>query len=182
MIFRPLAVGARLLAMIALATVAACTPSSHPITLQNREDAEDFHQQLETYINTIDGLVAKARGGQDISDFSMGMLTYSVLTTLSSANRPLRTYITSGGQDVQGYLKTRFQDQPQREVEALDKMSAEDSSPSLSSARYMLEALSHVPAANDPPDAQQRSRDQMADALERARDAMAEAAEDIRTH
>jgi hypothetical protein len=182
MFCRPFITGARLLAIIALATVAACTPSSHPITLENREDAEDFHQTLESYINTIDGLIEKTRKGDNISDFSMGMLTYSILTTLSSADGTLRSYITSGGQDVQGYLKTRFQDQPQQEVDALGKLSAGNSSPSLSSARYMLEALSHVPDAGDAPDAQQRSRDRMADSLERARDALTETAADIRLH
>lgn len=182
MICRPFAFGVRLLAMVALATVAACAPSNHPVRLENREDAEDFHHTLESYISTIDTLIEKTRKGQNISDFSMGMLTYSVLTTLSSADKGLRAYITSGGQDVQGYLKTRFQNQPQREVDALDRMSADDSSPLLSSARYMLEALAHVPDAGDPPDAQQQSRDQMADALEHAKDSLVETAEEIRIH
>jgi hypothetical protein len=180
MIRRPLIVGVRLLAMVSLAPLAACMPSSHPITLENREDAEDFHQTLESYINTLDTLIQKTRKGDNISDFSMGMLTYSILTTLSAADGDLRSYITSGGQDVQGYLKTRFQDQPQQEVEALDRMNAKNPSPLLAGARDMLEALSHVPDSGDPPDTQKQSRDQLADALGRAREALAETAAQIR--
>jgi len=177
---RSIAVGVRFLALAALVALDACASPDHIITLDDPEEAQEFQQSLGQYATSVDQMLQDTQKGQNVSEFSMGMLSYNILMTVSSTDKSLHDYFNSGGQDIQDYLKTRFQDHPEQELEALDRMSARGTYPLRSSARYTLEALTHIPDAHDPPAVQQQSRAELAVALERTKSSLTEAAEEVR--
>jgi hypothetical protein len=176
---RSYTIGVRCIAITALLAVGACESPSRTASLDDDDDAAELHQSLDEYAASIQSLLQETQEGQNISSFSLGMLSYDILTTVSSADKTLYDYFTAGGQDVQGYLKKRFQTQPELELAALDEMNPEGSSPLRSSARYTLEALTHIPNSVDPPAVQQRSREELANALKRTEVSLSLAAEKI---
>ena len=180
MIDRSFMVGARSLAFVALFAVGACASPDRTIALDDPEEAEDFQRSLDQYASSLDHMLKETQQGENVSSFSLGMLSYNILTTVSSSDKYLHDYFNAGGQDVQAYLKTRFQDQPDEEIAALDRMGDQDSSPLRVSARYTLEALTHIPNSSDPPAVQQRSREELAVALKRTETSLNEAAGEVR--
>ncbi len=178
---RSMSVGVRFLALAALVAVDACASPDHIITLEDPEEAQEFQESLDQYATSVEHLLQDTQKGQNVSEFSMGMLSYNILMTVSSSDKSLHDYFNSGGQDIQDYLKTRFQDHPDEEIATLDKMSDRGTYPLRSSARYTLEALTHIPDAHDPPSVQQQSRAELALALERTKSYLSEAAEEVRT-
>jgi hypothetical protein len=181
MIRRSISVGLRLLIIATLTTLSACNGAArHPIILENQEDAEDFHNFLVSYLKTVDDMLHQVRKGETISDFSAGMLAYNILTTLSSADDELHAHITAGGQDVQAYLRTRFQDDPDKEIAAIAAINQHGASPLRSSARYALEMLTYVPNTSDPISLQQQNRDQLGTALEKLKSSLAETDKEIK--
>jgi len=182
MIRRSVSVGLRLVLLATLTTLGACDGASHhPIILENQEDAEDFHNFLVAYLKSVDDMLHQVRKGDTISDFSAGMLAYNILTTLSSADEELRAHITAGGQDVQAYLRTRFQEDPDKEIAAIAKINEREASPLLSSARYTLEMLTYVPNTSDPLTVQEQNREQMFTALEKLKSSLAETDKEVHT-
>ena len=180
MIRRSVSVGLRLFLIATLTTLGACNGAAHhPIVLENQEDAEDFHNFLVSYLKSVDDMLHQVRKGETISDFSAGMLAYNILTTLSSADDELHAHITAGGQDVQAYLRTRFQDDPEQEIAAIAAINEHGASPLRSSARYTLEMLTYVPNGNDPISLQMQNREQLGTALEKLKSALAETDEEI---
>jgi len=180
MVRRSVSVGLRLFLLATLTTLSACNGASHhPIVLENQEDAEDFHNFLVSYLKSVDDMLHQVRKGDTISDFSAGMLAYNILTTLSSADGELHAHITEGGQDVQAYLRTRFQDDPEKEISAIAEINHKEASPLRSSARYTLEMLTYVPNTSDPLALQQQNRDQLATALEKLKSSLAETDEEV---
>lgn len=177
---RSVSVGIRLFLIATLTALSACNGAAHhPIVLENQEDAEDFHNFLVSYLKSVDDMLHQVRKGETISDFSAGMLAYNILTTLSSADDELHAHITEGGQDVQAYLRTRFQNHPEAEITAIGEMSQYGASPLRASARYTLEMLTYVPNANDPASLQQQDRDQLTRSLEKLKSALAETDKDV---
>lgn len=180
MIRRSLSVGLRLLLLGTLTALCACNGAAHhPIVLENQEDAEDFHNFLVSYRKSVDDMLHQVRKGDTISDFSAGMLAYNILTTLSSADDDLHAYITAGGQDVQAYLRTRFQDDPEKEIAAMAAINEQAASPLRASARYTLEMLTYVPNSSDPLTLQRQNREQLATALEKLKSSLAETDEEV---
>ncbi len=177
---RSITIGVRFLALAALVALDACASPDHIITLDDPEEAQEFQESLGQYATSVDQMLQDTQKGQNVSEFSMGMLSYNILMTVSSTDKSLHDYFNSGGQDIQDYLKTRFQNHPEQELEALDKMSGRGTYPLRSSARYTLEALTHIPDAHDPPAVQQQSRAELAVALERTKSSLTEAAEEVR--
>lgn len=181
MIRRSVSVGLRLFVIATLVTLSACNGAAHhPIVLENQEDAEDFHNFLVSYLKSVDDMLHQVRKGDTISDFSAGMLAYNILTTLSSADDELHAHITAGGQDVQAYLRTRFQDDPEQEIAAIAAINDRGASPLRSSARYTLEMLTYVPNTSDPISLQQQNREQLGTALEKLKSSLAETDEEIK--
>jgi hypothetical protein len=165
---RSFCVGLRLLVLASLTVLGGCGGAArHPIVLENQEDAEDFHNFLASYVTAVDDMLKRTRKGENVSDFSAGMLAFNILTTLSSADGDLRAHFTAGGQDVRDYLKTRFQDHPEDEIATLDRMREEGSWALRSSARYTLEMLTHVPESSDSAYDQKIAREELAESLER---------------
>jgi hypothetical protein len=179
-----LAASARPLAVIALFALGACQSPERPVALEDQdpEEVEEFHRSLGEYANTVDDLLKETRQGQNVSSFSLGMLSYGILTTVSASDRHLYDYFCANGQGVDAYLKTRFQDHPQLELAALDQMRNEGNSALRTSARYTLEALTHIPQSNEPPDVQQRKREALAVALKHTETSLNEAAGGTAVH
>ncbi len=173
-----LTASARPLAIAALFALGACQSPTPPAALEDQdpEEVEELHRSLGEYASTVDGLLQETRQGENVSSFALGMLSYSILTTVSSSDRHLYEYFCADGQGVEGYLKTRFQPHPQLELAALDQMRSEGNTALRTSARYTLEALTHIPHSNDPPDVQQRKRDELAAALKHTETSLNEAA------
>lgn len=177
---RSVSVGLRVLLLATLSALGACNGAAHhPIVLENQEDAEDFHNFLVSYLKSVDDMLHQTRRGDTISDFSAGMLAYNILTTLSSADDELHAHITLGGQDVQAYLRTRFQDDPEKEIAAIAAINDHEASPLRSSARYTLEMLTYVPNTSDPLTLQRQNREQLATALEKLKSALTETDEEV---
>lgn len=180
MIRRCKAAGPRLIAAAVLFTVSACASPDRTIALDDPDEAEEFQHSLDQYASSVEHMLKETQQGENVSSFSLGMLSYNILTTVSSSDKYLRDYFNSGGQDVQSYLKTRFQDRPEEEIAALDRMGDQDTSPLRVSARYTLEALTHIPNSSDPPAVQARSREELAVALKRTEMSLNEAAGEVR--
>lgn len=170
-----LAAGARPLAVIALVALTACR-SPEPIAMDDPDEVAEFQQSLGQYASSVDDMLKETRQGENVSSFSLGMLSYNILTTVSSSDPHLHEYFCADGQGVDAYLKTRFQAHPQVELAALDQIRAEGDTALRTSARYTLEALTHIPHSSDPPDVQQRKREELADALKQTETSLTEAA------
>lgn len=181
MMRRSFSVGLRLLVLATLATVSGCGSPNHPIVLENQEDAQDFRDFLKSYLSSIDDMRRRTQKGENVSEFSSGMLAFNILTTLSSADEDLRAYITADGQDVRDYLKTRFQDHPEKEIEAMDRMSGRGSWALRSSARYTLEMLTHIPDSSETAYEQQKTREELAETLDRLNATLHETDDEVRT-
>lgn len=178
MFLKSLAIGARPLTVLAVLAVGACQSPDRVITMDDPEEAEDFQRSLDQYATSVDGLLQEAQKGKNVSSFSLGMLSYNILVTVSASDKNLRDYFNADGQDVQDYLKTRFQDHPEQEIAALDRM--KDGSALRTSARYTLEALTHLPNSGDSPAAQQRCREALAVALKHTENSLIQAASEVR--
>lgn len=180
MIERWFAAGVRSGAVIMLAALAACGTPSKMITLDDRDEALEFQQSLKDYSNSVGDLLRDSQRGKAISDFSMGMLAYDILTSVSSVDRGLYGYFTAGGQDIEGYLKTRFQNKPEEEIAALDKLNGEGSPVLRSVARNTLDALAHIPDSHDPLAVQRADRTELENALQQTKASLDKAAQDVR--
>ena len=167
--------GARPLAVTALLALTACQ-SPEPIAMDDPDEVAEFQESLGQYAVSVDDMLKETRQGENVSGFSLGMLSYNILTTVSSSDPHLHEYFCANGQGVEAYLKTRFQAQPQLELAALDQMRAENNTALRTSARYTLEALTHIPRSSDPPDVQKRQREELADALKHTESSLTEAA------
>lgn len=178
---RSIFIGLRLLVLATLTTLGGCGGAvQHPIVLENPEDVEDFHNFLTSYMSAVQDMLKRTRKGENVSEFSTGMLAFNILTTLSSADDDLRAHITEGGQDVRDYLKTRFQDHPEKEIETMDRMSGRGFWALRSSARYALEMLTRIPNSSDSAYDQQRTREDLAETLERLNATLFETNEQVR--
>jgi len=179
MIGRWVLTGARMAAVVMLAALAACAMPSRTITLEDRDDALEFKQSLEDYSGSVGGMIRDTQHGKAISDFSMGMLAYDILTTVSSVDSDLHGYFTAGGRDIESYLRTRFQAKPEEEIAAIDKMSGQGSPTLRSIARNTLDALAHIPDSHDPPAIQRTDREELEKALLQTKAALDKAAREV---
>ena len=179
MIDRGFVAGVRSIAVVLLIALAACgTPRT--ITLDDRDDAIEFRKSLEDYARSTGDLLRDMRHGKAVSDFSMGMLTYDILTTVSAVDSGLYGYFTADGQDIEDYLKTRFQAKPEEELAALDKLGGQGSPTLRAVARHTLDALAHLPDSHDLPAAQKADRALLENALQQAKAALDKAALEVR--
>jgi len=179
MIGRSVLAVARSVAVVMIAALAACAMPSRTIKLEDRDDALEFRQSLEDYSGSVSGMIRDTQHGKAISDFSMGMLAYDILATVSSVDSGLHGYFTAGGQDIESYLRTRFQARPAEEISALDKMNGQGSPTLRSVARNTLDALAHIPDSHDPPAVQRINREQLEKALVQTKAALDKAAQEV---
>ena len=179
MIERGLVAGIRVMAVAMLAMLAACGTPSRPITLEDRDDALEFQQMLRDSSNSATELLRDSQRGKSISEFSAGMLAFDILTTTSSVDPGLHDYFTADGKDIEGYLKTRFQDHPEDEIATLAKMSGEGHPTLRVAARYTLEMLAHIPDSHDSPAVQRANRQVLENALQQVKSSLDKAADDI---
>ncbi len=147
---------------ICLATATSCASPKRPTPFETAEDAEDFRQSLLTDVRAIDKFANQTTEGQNISEFSLGWLVYTILVTVSSEDQQLYDFFNVDGRDLQVYLKTTFQNHPEEQIAALDAMIARTPSTLRSTARYALESLRHIPNSDEPPQVQQHDRDELA--------------------
>ena len=180
MIERLFTVGLRFCAVAMLLAVAACSSSSRMITLEDRDEALEFQKSLQDYSGSVNDLLRDTRHGKAISDFTVGMLAYDILTTVSSADSGLYAHFTAGGIDIEDYLKTKFQTNPDGEIAAMDKIGGEGSPTLRAVARHTLDALAHIPDSHDPPALQRQNREQLENALQNAKSALDTAAQEVK--
>ncbi|GEM_PF-5175014 len=172
--------GVRFCAVAMLVAVTACSSPSRMITLEDHDEALEFQKSLQDYSGSVSDMLRDAQHGKAISDFSMGMLAYDILSTVSSADSGLYAHFTAGGIDIEDYLKTRFQNNPDREIAALDKISGEGSPSLRAVARNTLDALAHIPDSHDPPATQRQNREQLENALANTKSALDRAATEVK--
>ncbi len=167
------------MAAIFLHMATACSTPKPPTPFQTREDAEDFRQSLLTDARTIDKFTGETRAGENVSEFSLGWLVYTILVSASSTDERLYHFFNADGRDTQLYLRTTFHDHPVQQIAALDALIAEHPSPLRYAARYALESLRHIPESDEPPNAQQRDRGELADNLARLSANLKQAAAEV---
>lgn len=163
----PLRVLALLVLICGLSGCSGCQPSL-AADLGSRINFWDSDLRTDILANADEALTlaSATQHGQNISTFTAGWFVEGVLTQLSSQDPALATHF---GGDVISYLKGPFSQAPEQEIAYLDKIIGQGNEPragARQAARWALEALRAIPDSDDPPDLQQKDRQNFTTALQ----------------
>jgi hypothetical protein len=156
---------------LAVLSLVACTPheadgplAAAPVSVAE-QDIIDFRLDMTTAAREATLLASRARAGDNLSELSVGWFVYGVLTELSAVDQTLNDHF---GRDVLSYLKHRFRQNAEANVDAVDHLDGDVKRVASvrSAAHWALDSLCHIPNGRDPEAIQADQRDKLATALD----------------
>lgn len=166
--------------LLSLLMLQACASAPrHVITVESAEEAEEFRSLLRGNGAAVLNSAQRTEKGENLSEMSVDWMVLDILIALAAHDDELYHHFYAKGQDVQGYLKTTFTQNPQQEIDAITLMSEEMPSTLRSAAVYALEALRHIPDPHQPKSDQLKDRSDLAAALHNLQRELEVAADEI---
>jgi hypothetical protein len=120
---------------------------------------------LSDYAARAAAMAERSRQGDNLSRFTVGWYVADLLAELAERDPELARRVRPDGRLVVEYLIGPFQDHAREEIQAVDALAAKANRPVRLAARYALEALRHIPDADDPAANQAEDRADLAGAL-----------------
>jgi hypothetical protein len=155
----------------------SCVPQHPPKAFETPEDVKEFQDLMQSNVQVLTNYLQKTQQGQNVSEFTLGWLVYNILSTVAGHDQGLYDFFNLRNSDLQIYLRTTFRQAPERQIEALDALRAQQDTPFRATARFALESLRHIPDSHDPPEVQRKDRQDLAEALIQTIDSIALATE-----
>ena len=107
-------------------------------------------------------ILQEAQNGKGLTQFRVGHFVADLLAFLCDRDQELSAFIHRDNMFTETYLMNTFQYHAAEEIAAVGKMAP---SPTRQAARWGLEALLHIPSADDPALTQTQDRAQLIAAL-----------------
>lgn len=156
----------RLAAILLIAALTACAGPPPPPGEIDLQEREEFRQDMLADIDKIDTFMQKTRRGTNLTEITLGWFVMILLNELSSQDPGLYTYIHHNDANAEQYLRTNFQSDPAREIEAMAALAREEGNADIRlAAREALVCLTTIPDPRTSEAAQKDARTELAASL-----------------
>jgi hypothetical protein len=160
----------RIAAALLIAALAACAPPPPPPPATaavelDREEREEFRQDLLTDIDKVDIFLVKTRRGTNLTEITLGWFVMILLNELSGHDPGLYAHIHRDDANAEEYLRTNFQSDPAGEIAAMERLAREGESDIRLAVREALACLTSIPDPRSSEEAQRDARTELTASL-----------------
>jgi len=157
---RPRPARHRILAILLTAATLLGCAAEPPKARQDvsMEEREEFLTEILADLDKVDTFLHKTQRGVNLSEFSLGWFAMILLNELCSQDQELFDHIHADGRNVEGYLRTVFQNAPTTEIVIMGALARKGNRAVRLAARHTLEMLITIPDSKEPAGLQAQSR------------------------
>jgi hypothetical protein len=130
------------------------------------EEEADFRDTISISSGSIDSFKQQTEHGRNLSDYTLGLFSSSLLATLSGQDAASAKHIFDKGRLTEGYLSEVFQYHPAEEIAFFEKLKTPGRPHLHLAVARTLNVLQYIPDPKSDPNTQEETRSNLIKALD----------------